>query len=83
MLCGIRDNLNRGFQAFAMGELTCLMKAIIQLSKDDGKWETAVLLLPYSDPNGGLDFGGTEAEMAAIYHYKKSSKELKTQINEE
>jgi hypothetical protein len=53
------------------------LRAIYQVSLDNGSWETASYLLPRRDPVTKVEFGGTHKELETIYAYREALKKLK------
>ena len=63
-----------------IAEIVQLQKALMQVAVDSGSWDNATLLLPYPDPLGTVDYGGTEREMEAVVTYRQGLRELKNRV---
>ena len=74
------DTHAAGQDASVMAEIIQLQKALMQVAVDFGSWDNATLLLPYPDPLGTVDYGGTEREMEAVVTYRQGLRELKTRV---
>ena len=54
-----------------------MLKALHQVSLDNGDWSSAELLIPSESPTGRPAFGGDEEELRGIFSYRKAMRELR------
>ena len=53
-------------------------KALLQVALDQGKWATAIHLIPTADPIAKSMFGGEEEELVWVHGCRKATTDLKT-----
>ena len=67
----------RGQTLISQAYMVQILRALYQLSLDNGSWSTAALLLPKADPVFRELFGGTQEELEAAASYQKALKEMR------
>ena len=53
-----------------------MARAVLQAGLDSGRWKNAAPLVPYPDPLGRRQFGGTYEQMAGIATFHKATADL-------
>ena len=78
-LSRILDLSMRGSVVESQAYTVQLLKAIAQVSLDNGSWDVANRLLPAQDPLAREAWGGTEKEMETALGYLEALKKLRRQ----
>ena len=76
-LSEILELSHRGEKQLSDAYLVQLLKAIHQVSLDDGRWGHAGLLLPSENPLARPEFGGDMSELMDVLSYTKAVRDLK------